>query len=47
MADLVVETYPDLLKAVRRVLSGADEALLGVAFVERRGVNLSNSSCSA
>ena len=25
---------------MRRVLDGADEALLGVAFVEQRGVNL-------
>jgi len=35
-----VETHRDQLAAVRRVLDGADEALLGVAFVERRGVNL-------
>jgi hypothetical protein len=26
--------------AVRRALNGADEALLGVAFVQQRGVNL-------
>ena len=35
-----VETHHDQLAAVRRVLDGADEALLGVAFVEQRGVNL-------
>ena len=35
-----VETYDDPLAAVRRVLDGADEALLGVAFVQQRGVNL-------
>jgi hypothetical protein len=40
MAELALETYRDPLLAVRRVLAGADEALLGVAFVERRGVNL-------
>src|ERR1700712_1360090 len=40
MADVDVETHRDQLAAVRRVLDGADEALLGVAFVERRGVNL-------
>jgi hypothetical protein len=40
MAELAVETYCDPLLAVRRVLAGANEALLGVAFVERRGVNL-------
>jgi hypothetical protein len=34
------ETYGDPLAAVRRVLDGADEALLGVAFVQQRGVNL-------
>jgi len=31
-----VETHRDQLAAVRRVLDGADEALLGVAFVQRR-----------
>ena len=35
-----VETHHDQLAAVRRVLDGADEALLGVAFVQQRGVNL-------
>jgi HKD family nuclease len=35
-----VETHQDQLAAVRRVLDGADEALLGVAFVQQRGVNL-------
>jgi hypothetical protein len=35
-----LETYGDPLVAVRRTLQGADEALLGVAFVQRRGVNL-------
>ena len=39
-SDVDVETHPDQLAAVRRVLDGADEALLGVAFVQRRGVNL-------
>lgn len=39
-AGVEVETHHDQLTAVRRVLDGADEALLGVAFVERRGVNL-------
>jgi len=35
-----LETFTDQLQAVRRVLDGADEALLGVAFVQQRGVNL-------
>ena len=35
-----VETDLAPLAAVRRVLHGADEALLGVAFVQHRGVNL-------
>jgi len=35
-----VESFREPLEAVRRVLDGADEALLGVAFVQRRGVNL-------
>jgi hypothetical protein len=35
-----LETYGDPLAAVRRVLQGADEVLLGVAFVQQRGVNL-------
>lgn len=35
-----LETFTDQLHAVRRVLAGADEALLGVAFVQQRGVNL-------
>src|SRR4051794_9803244 len=35
-----VETHARPLQAVRRVLEGADEALLGVAFVQQRGVNL-------
>ena len=39
-ARLEVETYDEPLRAVRHVLDGADEALLGVAFVQRRGVNL-------
>lgn len=40
VAAVDVETHHDQLGAVRRVLQGADEALLGVAFVQRRGVNL-------
>ena len=35
-----VETFREPLEAVRRVLDGADEAILGVAFVQRRGVSL-------
>jgi HKD family nuclease len=35
-----VEIYSEPLAAVRGVLDGADEALLGVAFVQQRGVNL-------
>jgi hypothetical protein len=35
-----VESFDDPLRAVRRVLDGADEAILGVAFVQRRGVSL-------
>lgn len=35
-----VETSSDPLAVVRRVLDGADEALLGIAFVQQRGVNL-------
>src|SRR3954464_4256604 len=38
--DITVETFDQPLAAVRRVLDGADEALLGVAFVQQRGVNL-------
>src|SRR5919202_1402197 len=38
--DISVETFDQPLAAVRRVLDGADEALLGVAFVQQRGVNL-------
>ena len=38
--DITVETFHSALDAVRRVLDGADEALLGVAFVQQRGVNL-------
>ena len=34
--DVVVETFAEPLPAIRRVLAGADEALLGVAFVQRR-----------
>ena len=37
---IVVEPFARPLEAVRRVLDGADEALLGVAFVQQRGVNL-------
>ena len=39
-SDITVETFGSALVAVRRVLDGADEALLGVAFVQQRGVNL-------
>jgi hypothetical protein len=39
-AGVLVETYDEPLTAVRRVLGDADEALLGVAFVQQRGVNL-------
>ena len=35
-----VESFREPLQAVRRVLDGADEAILGVAFVQRRGVSL-------
>ena len=35
-----LETYRDPLAAVRRVLQDADEVLLGVAFVQQRGINL-------
>jgi hypothetical protein len=35
-----LEAYREPLAAVRRVLEGADEVLLGVAFVQQRGVNL-------
>jgi hypothetical protein len=35
-----VESFREPLEAVRRVLDGADEAILGVAFVQRRGVSL-------
>ena len=35
-----VETFDDPLAAVPRVVGGADEALLGVAFIQHRGVNL-------
>lgn len=35
-----LETFTNQLHAVRRVLAGADEALVGVAFVQQRGVNL-------
>src|SRR3954449_8555433 len=38
--DITVETFDQPLAAVRRVLEDADEALLGVAFVQQRGVNL-------
>ena len=35
-----VESVAAPLDAIRRVLDGADEVLLGVAFVHQRGVNL-------
>jgi hypothetical protein len=38
--DVQVEPFREPLDAVRRALEGADEALLGVAFVQRRGVSL-------
>src|SRR3954463_5288280 len=38
--DITVETFDQPLAAVRRVLDDADEALLGVAFVQQRGVNV-------
>ena len=38
--SIEVETFSEPLVAVRRVLEDADEALLGVAFVQQRGVNL-------
>ena len=37
---LEFETYTDPLRAVRWVLDGADDARLGVAFAQQRGVNL-------
>src|SRR3954468_24162514 len=40
MPSIEVQAYGDPLGAVRGVLAGADEALLGVAFVQQRGVNL-------
>ena len=40
MPHIDVEPYTDPLAAVRGVLDGADEALLGVAFVQQRGINL-------
>lgn len=39
-ATVEVEAYREPLAAVRRVLDGAEEALLGVAFVQQRGLNL-------
>src|SRR3982751_4174418 len=39
-SEITVEMFERPLAAVRRVLDGADEALLGVAFVQHRGVNL-------
>lgn len=44
-ADVRVEQFREPLEAVRNVLRGADEALLGVAFVQRRGVSSSSGSC--
>jgi hypothetical protein len=38
--NVEVETFADPLAAVRGILDGAEEALLGVAFVQQRGVNL-------
>jgi hypothetical protein len=38
--SVCVEAFDDPLAAIRGILDGADEALLGVAFVEHRGVNL-------
>ena len=38
--EVHVEPFRDPLDAVRRVLEDAEEALLGVAFVQRRGVSL-------
>jgi hypothetical protein len=35
-----LESFREPLESVRRVLEGADEAILGVAFVQRRGVSL-------
>jgi HKD family nuclease len=35
-----VAVYPEPLAAVRSVLAGAEEVLLGVAFVQQRGINL-------
>ena len=40
MSDIDVEPYADPLAAVRSVIAEADEALLGVAFVQQRGINL-------
>ena len=39
-SDVQVEPFGDPLDAVRRVLEDAEEAILGVAFVHRRGVSL-------
>lgn len=39
-ASVAVDIFDNPLAAVRSVLDGADEALLGVAFVQHRGVNL-------
>lgn len=40
MTELEVRTTEEPLPALRRALEGADEALLCVAFVQQRGVNL-------
>lgn len=35
-----VEVFDEPLPGIRQALAGADDALLGVAFVQQRGVNL-------
>lgn len=38
--EITVEPFTRPLDVVRHVLDGADEARLGVTFVQQRGVNL-------
>jgi HKD family nuclease len=40
VSDITVETFDGPLAAECRVLDDADEALVGVAFAQQRGVNL-------
>jgi hypothetical protein len=38
--DVLVDSFREPLAAIRAVLAGADEAVLAVALVQRRGVSL-------